>query len=481
MSGVKMMKRTRAIEEFEFIGIYEALELIRLHKEERKKIRESKNKTLQISDEKRESMGEDEYQRQQEALANMSPYEYDGSQSESVLWDAGSDTSDAASTPKAKQEDEDEVVKPTKQTHVLITITGFVTHDRDDHTYPYSTLEEGGNGDQYTLIWETAILKELGETLGILLGEVASFIFQQGLQLTVLPALMAALTAPMWAIKLTYLVDNPWGNALTKAEKAGRLLADTLIGQVQSNRPVTLVGFSLGARVIYCCLLELAAKGAYGLVEEVYLMGTPVLSSKKEWENVISVVSGRFVNGYCPSDTLLSILYRANAAVMWKEVAGLCPTPNPHVENINLEGTVAGHLDYYSKLPSILEIMGFATTGDKFYDQTYEEEEYKKQQQKKNPLKPKAVDPKVAEQEVNDEMKQMFELDDLMKEYWAPRELVSTLPPLILAKAENDVAVGEMDAKLDDLRFADLGEEEFIPKELPSSLPPLVIDIQKKK
>lgn len=34
---------------------------------------------------------------------------------------------------------------------------------------------------------------------------------------------MAALTGPMWMLKLSYLVDNPWGNALTKAEKAGRV------------------------------------------------------------------------------------------------------------------------------------------------------------------------------------------------------------------------------------------------------------------
>ena len=46
-----------------------------------------------------------------------------------------------------------------KQTHVLITIAGYLTHDRDDHTYPFSTLELDENGDQYTLIWETEVLK----------------------------------------------------------------------------------------------------------------------------------------------------------------------------------------------------------------------------------------------------------------------------------------------------------------------------------
>lgn len=67
-------------------------------------------------------------------------------------------------------------------------------------------------------------------------------------------------------MKLTYFIDNPWGNALLKAKRAGMVLADTLIAQVQESRPVTLIGFSLGARVIYYCLLELAKKSAFGMI-----------------------------------------------------------------------------------------------------------------------------------------------------------------------------------------------------------------------
>ena len=78
----------------------------------------------------------------------------------------------------------------------------------------------------------------------------------------------------------TYLKNSPWGIAMSKASKAGKVLADTLILQVQEHRPVTLIGFSLGARLIFDCLTELVERGAYGLVEEAYLFGVSFEISK---------------------------------------------------------------------------------------------------------------------------------------------------------------------------------------------------------
>ncbi|KAJ3171392.1 hypothetical protein HDU87_008350 [Geranomyces variabilis] len=109
-----------------------------------------------------------------------------------------------------------------KQTNVLITVAGWITYGPDDHTLPFSTLEPDSAGDQYALLWETDTLQELGSALKLLVGEVASFLVQQGLQATVLSALMIGLAGPLWVMKLSYLVDNPWGIGLSKANKAGK-------------------------------------------------------------------------------------------------------------------------------------------------------------------------------------------------------------------------------------------------------------------
>ncbi len=125
---------------------------------------------------------------------------------------------------------------------------------------------------------------------------------------TLLVALMASLQLPIVLTKLSYLIDNPWTVSLARAGSAGLILADSLIDRNLGVRPITFVGFSLGSRVIFSCLQELANKGALGLVQNVYLFGSPIVAKKDEYMKARSVVSGRFVNGYAKNDWILGRL-----------------------------------------------------------------------------------------------------------------------------------------------------------------------------
>lgn len=53
---------------------------------------------------------------------------------------------------------------------------------------------------------------------------------------------------------------------MDRARKSGYVLADILMERVQGARPTTLIGYSTGAIVIWECLLELANRKEYGLV-----------------------------------------------------------------------------------------------------------------------------------------------------------------------------------------------------------------------
>ncbi|CAN0375518.1 unnamed protein product, partial [Scytosiphon promiscuus] len=61
-------------------------------------------------------------------------------------------------------------------------------------------------------------------------------------------------------ITLSSMIDADWTIGRERADVAGKILADALLNREQGCRPVTLVGTSLGARLIFACLEEIARR-----------------------------------------------------------------------------------------------------------------------------------------------------------------------------------------------------------------------------
>ena len=189
---------------------------------------------------------------------------------------------------------------------------------------------------------------------------------QQVLGSTILTVLMSALQLPVILTKLSYLIDNPWTVSLDRATSAGLILADSLIDRNLGTRPVTLVGYSIGSRVIFSCLQELARKGAYGLVQNVYLFGSPMVVKQDEYMRARSVVAGRFVNAYNVNDWILGYLFRLTGGGI-RRVAGLAPIEGvPGIENMDVSEFVAGHMDYRRAVPRLLRECGWDIESDEF-------------------------------------------------------------------------------------------------------------------
>jgi len=155
-----------------------------------------------------------------------------------------------------------------KRLNLILTVSGWMNGKVDDVRLPYSTVDPI-MGDIYSLLWEPEMLQSMGDTINILATEALTQTVQQVLGSTILVALMASLQLPIVLTKLSYLIDNPWTVSLDRANSAGLILADSLIDRHLGNRPITLLGFSLGSRLIFSCLKELAARGAYGIVQNV--------------------------------------------------------------------------------------------------------------------------------------------------------------------------------------------------------------------
>ncbi|KAI0976110.1 hypothetical protein F4678DRAFT_456434 [Xylaria arbuscula] len=238
---------------------------------------------------------------------------------------------------------------------VGIGISGWL-RDVDEVVLPWSILGDGL--ETFALRFEVEALQSLGQSLRTLITSLAwKFAKSEIIKRTVFAALMAGL----WPMSLTNagrIIDNPWSIASQRAQKAGEVLADALINKAQGERPVTLVGYSLGARVIYVCLQELAKRKAFGLIENAVLIGAPTPSSSTEWRRIRSVVTGRVVNAYSTKDYILGFLYRTSNIQFG--VAGLQPILTVKgIENIDVSDLVEGHTLYRHAAGPILGRLGF--------------------------------------------------------------------------------------------------------------------------
>ncbi|KAL8718216.1 MAG: hypothetical protein Q9225_004624 [Loekoesia sp. 1 TL-2023] len=252
-----------------------------------------------------------------------------------------------------------------KRVNLIVTISGWMNGKVDDVRLPFSTIDPV-MGDMYSVLWEPEMLQSMGDTINILATEALTQGLQQVLGSTILVALMASLQLPIVLTKLSYLIDNPWTVSMARANAAGLILADSLIDRNLGVRPITLVGFSLGSRVIFAALRELANKGAFGLIQNVYLFGSPIVANKDEYLRARATVSGRFVNGYASNDWILGYLFRATSGGIMR-VAGLAPVENiPGLENIDVTKLVNGHMAYRAAMPRLLREVGWEVESDEF-------------------------------------------------------------------------------------------------------------------
>ncbi|XP_072831342.1 transmembrane and coiled-coil domain-containing protein 4 isoform X2 [Vicugna pacos] len=248
-----------------------------------------------------------------------------------------------------------------RQLHITIAITGWLASGKyRTFSAPWAALAR--SREQYCLAWEAKYLMELGNALETILSGLANMVAQEALKYTVLSGIVAALTWPASLLSVANVIDNPWGVCLHRSAEVGKHLAHILLSRQQGRRPVTLIGFSLGARVIYFCLQEMAQeKDCQGIIEDVVLLGAPVEGEAKHWEPFRKVVSGRIINGYCRGDWLLSFVYRTSSVQL--RVAGLQPVllQDRRVENVDLTSVVSGHLDYAKQMDIILKAVGIRT------------------------------------------------------------------------------------------------------------------------
>lgn len=238
-------------------------------------------------------------------------------------------------------------------------------------------------GEVYTVKWESEMLIEV-------CGSVQDFAFDlingataQLLRQTALHTLLNAMAVPYALVNAANMIDGSWTLVVERADEAGKELARSLLFSRAGHRPVTLVGFSFGARAIYSCLKELAkyqekweasreasksyvvgycSEGEPGqgkdhyawtmrepasIVEDAIMMGLPNHLSLGSWRACRQVVGGRLVNCYSRKDMILSLMFQIKRlAGALRPVCGTCSVDVAGVENVDVSDLISGHEDY---------------------------------------------------------------------------------------------------------------------------------------
>ncbi|KAJ8764408.1 hypothetical protein K2173_006148 [Erythroxylum novogranatense] len=235
---------------------------------------------------------------------------------------------------------------------VEISVSGFA-FDEEDFIRPWEGIID--NLERYVVQWESKNIIAVSTAIqDWLTSRIAYELMRQGAMMTVLSTLLTALAWPATILAAADFIDSKWTIAVDRSDKAGKLLAEALLKGLQGNRPVTLVGFSLGARVIFKCLQTLAETEHHAeIVERVVLLGAPIPIKDEKWEAVRKMVAGRFINAYSSSDWTLAVAFRAS--LLTQGLAGIQPIDVPGIENVEVTDLIEGHSSYLWATQRILE------------------------------------------------------------------------------------------------------------------------------
>jgi hypothetical protein len=253
--------------------------------------------------------------------------------------------------------------------------------------------------DLHTITWETEILQNMCHIANSMTRQVTSQATRLALQQAVfVGAVLSAVALPSSLLTATQVIDDPYQIVILRADEAGKELAKCLL-ENDERRPVTLVGYSFGARVIFSCLVELArlqdlweegrqhqekrlaaggdqsmseTSGMTGrsqsddgvgqqrepasIVEDVVFMGLPRVIDQRMLRLARQVVGGRFINCYTRNDWLLTLMFLTRGGT---QTCGTHPIQNiGGIENFNVTSLVQAHSKYAEAIPRILQRVG---------------------------------------------------------------------------------------------------------------------------
>lgn len=234
----------------------------------------------------------------------------------------------------------------------VICLDGFLTQGTKDVEKEWvdGLARSFPDSPWYHILWESKALGDLGSMAAL------------GLHKNGMPQLANLATKAMKKPSMgigsvlmgLQLAGNPWHVAMVKSMMTGALIADMLCRTTQ-KRKFILVGHSLGARVIFYALENLATRKGAPKVAHAVLLGGAVGREPQHWETAAKAVSGKIVNCHSGRDDVLKYLYTTGTAFTSDPVGrGPINSGSDQIANVDVTHSVSGHTAYKSVLSQVM-------------------------------------------------------------------------------------------------------------------------------
>ncbi|GAA5979564.1 hypothetical protein JCM11641_007870 [Rhodosporidiobolus odoratus] len=236
-----------------------------------------------------------------------------------------------------------------------IVASGFLL-DQKDSIDPWRSTLRTAKIDAFALKADSQTFLEAGKSLeSFVKNKLITMGGTEVIKRTALAAVYAGVALPLTVFQgATTAFDSDFSRCRDKAKKAGVLLAEILMKEVQGKRPTQLIGYGPGASIIFSCLLELHKRQLGHLVYSAVLISLPDSPSPVAWASARSVVSHEVVNVYSTEDWVLGIA--ARLYTLSSKIAGLRPVKVEGITDLDASDLLQkGHLDLRNQLAAILD------------------------------------------------------------------------------------------------------------------------------
>lgn len=241
-----------------------------------------------------------------------------------------------------------------KTNHNIIYINGFLSQEEENFEDWIDNInEEFLDSACYGVTWESKNKYELGSSFTKdLSGKVAfEFAKKYAQRSSKNPNILLKVVN-----SISDLISNPWHSAMVKSVMTGILIAD-LISRTK-DQTFTLMGHSLGCRVIYYILETLGTRNKK-FIKDVYLLGGAVdRNDIRGWEKAVESVQGKIYNCYSKNDNILKYLYKgANLKFSDPIGSGEIKFKSPHISNFDCSEIIDGHMKWKKNFDKVLNII----------------------------------------------------------------------------------------------------------------------------